>query len=632
MVSKNWSCQQAFLAPAPSTTCPHNAASFLLPESSSSLAIMASRASLNRDKNRGEPTQSTGNKEHLICWWCRTEAEFFRPPLARRCRGCQTKHIYHTTCRVEGCFTQFCTKPDHPVCWYDHVASLPPHIKAEHVETNPIYGLFVDSVMHAEADDIKLQALHSRDRLARWFSVNKVKVNVHGPAGQTKEEPELWLYDRFSRLCDPRRTGHCQSENVYPTFVSFIGRTTVGKSTIVRGLLLLGLLSGEAESSDESKARVIKEVKDGLGEMPLPKSANKDDKTMPTTFGVHLYRDNAPLSPKPLALRRTTGFVSKEARKRPSEFPLLFADCEGFEAGEASTAAQKRTEIDEEDEEGTAGLLKLPMTAQCYGQEGKSGIDMFYARVLYALSDVVVYVFNGDNIMFHLQRILEWACAAVEKSYNIPSRKTLIIVRNMERDWFQNGAPGLDDFETHYLHSMDEVLWVGSKSLELFVEEHNKRVRHEDRIEDNEQLYRALFNKVRCCYIPDGGESTASPERAELVYEHLKTLRALIENSAEEEQKLRSRAFAQYNAPALEQILGQVFDHFRQFETPLDFYSVTRGDNPTPMETEEHIANFLRLALEEDREGTSATQDAIVSAVSAAFVLHVRRNANQREC
>ena len=63
---------------------------------------------------------------------------------------------------------------------------------------------------------------------------------------------------------------------------------------------------------------------------------------------------------------------------------------------------------------------------------------MFHARVMYAISDVIVYVTKDDNLMNSMQKILEWAASAVDKSYNQPARKTLIIVKNKEQDLAQN--------------------------------------------------------------------------------------------------------------------------------------------------------------------------------------------------
>jgi hypothetical protein len=490
---------------------------------------------------------------------------------------------------------------------------------------NPFPSLFVEAVMHSESNEQTLQRLHEKDKLARWFSVK-----------MDEECPELWLYDRFIRLCDPGRTGNRDTENHYPTFVSFIGNTSAGKSTIVRAMLLLGLLSSSGEMSNNSVAKsldLVREAKEGDRYMPVPRSGNTQHMTDPTTFGVHLYPDEDP----------ATGLVGpgvgpnapQAISSQVARFPLLFADCEGFGAGTATTNAMRLTERQEEDESaeaGKPGIIKLPIIAPCYSKDSKNGIDLFYARILYAISDVVVFVTKSDQtIKVDLIRVLEWASTAVRKSYNQQSRKTLIIVRNMERASSESEY-STETLERLYLRSFgDQKLWDDSPVLKSFVEEHNLLVRPELVIQDNDQLYDALFQKIRCCYIPDKGLHSVAPERAQEVFNHFKALRHQITIAAEEEQRLRSREFAQYNVPTLSHILTQVFEHFRTSEDPLNFYLAARRDNPTPRNISQHIANFLRLALEHTEETTVVIEDMIVDAASLMFLLYVRRSHSDRE-
>jgi hypothetical protein len=314
---------------------------------------------------------------------------------------------------------------------------------------------------------------------------------------------------------------------------------------------------------------------------------------------------------------------------------LLFADCEGFGAGTATTNAMRldqRQEQDESPDAGQPGIIKLPITAACYSNGSRNGVDLFYARILYAISDVIVFVTKSDQtIKVDLIRVLEWASTAVRKSYNQPSRKTLIIVRNMERTSSESGYGG-ETLEGLYLRNFgDQKLWADSPVLKSFVEEHNLLVRPELIIQDNEQLYNALFQKIRCCYIPDKGVHGVSPERAQEVFTHFKALRDQIKVAAEEEQRLRSREFAQYNVPTLSHILGQVFEHFRTSEDPLNFYLAARRDNPTPRNISQHIANFLRLTLEHTDETTSEIEEMIVDAASLMFLIYVRRTYSDRK-
>lgn len=239
-------------------------------------------------------------------------------------------------------------------------------------------------------------------------------------------------------------------------------------------------------------------------------------KTDPTTFGVHLYPDEAPAtemqgrSPNLSRLRHTT--------TQAARFPLLFADCEGFGAGTTTTNAVKLTQQHGKSDDSEVGVVKLQITAACYRNDSKNGIDLFYARVLYAISDVVVFITRSDQtIKVDLIRVLDWASTAVRKSYNQPSRKTLIIVRNMERAG--SGAYSAETLERLYLRNFGgQKLWADSPILKSFVEAHNRLVNPEKAIEDNEHLYNALFQKIKCCYIPDKGLVDVASERAQEVY------------------------------------------------------------------------------------------------------------------
>ena len=521
------------------------------------------------------------------------------------------------SCTVAGCLQVHCDKEDHPVCWAQHRDRDPPHLQGEHQEINPIYQLFVDTVM-SETDKARFKSAQSRERFARWFSVSRTKS-----LSTNRDEAHLWLYDRFTRLCDPNRSGNQETQDHFPTFVSFIGSTSAGKSTILRAILLLGLLDSANRSDTEAVVKLVNQARDGRIEMPVPRSAEVTDITNPTTFGVHLYRDEGLSLQRAVPTRRTSGLSQNQQRGRPHvvKRPLLLADCEGFEAGEARPSGSKLPEFEDGD---GAGLRKLPITAKCYSQDGQAGVDLFYARILYAMSDVIVYVTKGDNIMYNLQKILEWAASAVDKSYNQPTRKTLIIVRNMERDLL--AAESDVDFEELYLYKNQALLWRGSEVLSAFVEKHNNLVRPEDRIEDNRKLYGALFHRIRCCYIPDRGEAAAmSPKRAELVFKHFEALREQIEAAGVEEQVLRAKSFAEHNVPTLTHILSEVFDHFRQSEDPLDFFLAARGDNPTPQDMSEHIANFLRMTLGQDQQEGERIDDAIIRTAALAFMVRVRR-------
>jgi hypothetical protein len=364
---------------------------------------------------------------------------------------------------------------------------------------------------------------------------------------------------------------------------------------------------------------------------PVTRSANVDHLTDPTTSGVHLYRDVG----KP---------IFKESRKtstnssRLAQYPMLLIDCEGFRAGEAKTNAERMEPEPGLDARGrfssTLGnnrgrsasrrknlLSRIPVIAPCYGSSGKDGVGLFYARFLYAISDVIIFVTKEDQrIQFELTRVLEWASAAVLKSVNHPSRKTLIIVRNMPS--FHNPALYKRDWlEEIYLRGHPN-LWEDSPILREFVNGYNrKEEKFERRITRNRRLYEVLFYKITCCYIPQAKEVNGQPHE---LFDQYKGLRTMVELSVRDGNKLREWSFMKYNVPALSHILNRAFHHFSSSEDPLDFYLAARGDNPNPRSMPDHLANFLRHTSEYSVNNGSIN-DMVFDVVTMSFVVYTQR-------
>jgi hypothetical protein len=471
---------------------------------------------------------------------------------------------------------------------------------------DPLSQLLVEAITHSEANSEKQKQMHQRDEGARWFNMRR---------DHTIGKPELYVYDRFTQLCDPSRSGNRATKRHYPSFVSFVGDTSVGKSTLVRAMLLMGIVNSShvlpsennnvAPRNDDDVLDLVKRMNERGKDGPVTRSDNINHLTDPTTLGVHLYLDQG-----------TTMEPGGSSTQMPdAQYPILFSDCEGFGAGDAITNAQ-RLESDTPDTRGRQFgasrnrspsrreqlALQLQVKPNCYSR-GKEGVDLFYARFLYAISDVVVFITKEDQkIQKELVRVLEWASMAVHKSVNHPSRKTLIIVRHMA----DNHKPILyevEELRKLYLCSetdkTEKLLWEVSPILKEFVEDYNKKPETKDRydlwINTNDRLYKALFNKITCCYIPHKAKVKGKPQE---LYQQYRALRAMIESSVREGLSLRAESVMQYNVPALSHILTRAFEHFAESEKPFDFYLAARRDNPNPQSMEDHIANFLRHAFE----------------------------------
>jgi hypothetical protein len=449
-------------------------------------------------------------KDHLwdgVCGVCDKQVSLYN---ARQCTFCGGKGssddpFYCITCTEEGCTTRINCQQHRTSCWDNHIPPNAAKVAAKHRMADPLPELFVKVVTYSEADKQKLRQLHEQDENARWLKIRR------DDAGR----PDLFIYDRFMHECDRSQSGNKETTHHYPSFVSFIGDTSVGKSTLVRAMLVLGRLyspnvnSSDQSFSDEAAINKLRMIREEGTYGPVTRSGNIGHLTDPTTSGVHLYRD----------VGKAMFKDSHRASNPPgrSQYPMLLVDCEGFRAGEAMTNAERMEYEPGVDSRGrflsTVAnhrgrsvsrqknlLSQIPVLAPCYGSSGKDGVDLFYARFLYAISDVIIFVTKEDQrIQSELTRVLEWASAAVLKSLNHPSRKTLIIVRNMP-SFHDPALYNRDGLEEIYLRGHPN-LWDDSPMLQEFVEGYNRQEeRFELRITSNRRLYEVLFYKITCCW------------------------------------------------------------------------------------------------------------------------------------
>ncbi|KAK4656287.1 hypothetical protein QC762_310000 [Podospora pseudocomata] len=536
----------------------------------------------------------------MQCFLCeKPSSPHHGKPMGRRCVKCNDS--YCISCTIDDCRNIPCS--EHHSCWNEHIEQFTNEkLKALHQPANPTAEMFIRAITCSDLDDAQIKALHGHDKLARWFSVKKGK--------EEDDKPELWLYDRFRRLCDPHQTGNRITGNHYPSIVSFIGNTYAGKSTVVRAMLLLGLAEQRAGNSSDALGRenalynLLQSVLDRPEKHELPVSQGGDD---PATFGVHLYRNNITTQPEP---------------SPDPQYPLLLADCEGFTADFALTNAEKAVpDTEDPDEQVETRTIK----ADDYGR-GKAGIDLFYARFLYAVSDVVVFVTQNPKTKGHdFPRILEWAAGAMLKTFNQPSGKTLIVVRNKYTPDKKDSTPEM--LKQEFLESQSPTLWKRTGVIATFVERFNASTSLGLMIRSNNDLYRQLFRSIHLCYIPDNNhvDNHGKPEK---LLEHFGNLKRVLDRAVVEERDIRAESLTRYNVAGLSLFLSNTFRHFSESSTPLDFYKATCRDNHTPTNLREHIANFLRLAYDRENRVNNnqlAGMDSMIENVIALSLLILAR-------
>ena len=336
-------------------------------------------------------------------------------------------------------------------------------MRRKHRPIDPMAEVYVNAVTYSEDDADEQIRLHQRDKKNQWFVVQY--------DGEGWEDPQPWLSvtDRFRQLCDPYQDGNRHSAIQYPSFVSVIGDTGVGKSTLLRAMIMMGQVNASTEASEdenETYQKLLAAKRHG----PVTRSANTDSITDPTSSGVHLYKDITALQPDPVHLqepslagasqaqevhaalngagRECAGMPrlqnmhlrDADARGRPegvgATSPILLADCEGFKGGIVQTNSERTfgngtpavnpalhlsPNLEAQGRLPATSTLsspperpRTPRLRQLLGSEyailnrhitapgirsrqGKEGAEIFYARFLYAISDVLVFVTKSDQ-------------------------------------------------------------------------------------------------------------------------------------------------------------------------------------------------------------------------------------------
>lgn len=252
----------------------------------------------------------------------------------RRCSDCDSRKFCYKICSDDECKTRACTK--HATCWETHLIPYKVAVgRGKHQPISPLPEVFVDIVTHSEPDEKRQKQLHQLDQAANWFNVVYREIETGGV------KPFLQITDRVRQLCNPGMLSNEVISSQYPGFVSFIGDTSAGKSTLVKAMLLMAHLDYTGDnfdaitSDDQREKETIEQLErhaSASGQYPVTRTSNIDQLIDPTSLGVSLYKDiPPPHDPKAKSNRLT---------------PILFADCEGFRGGTATTSTERSRHTD----------------------------------------------------------------------------------------------------------------------------------------------------------------------------------------------------------------------------------------------------------------------------------------------
>ncbi|KAH0556157.1 hypothetical protein GP486_005910, partial [Trichoglossum hirsutum] len=441
-----------------------------------------------------------------------------------------------------------CGIPGHLSCWDSHITGNRER-RATHAGRPAENQLRVNDILQSETDAGRQRELHQQDKKARWFI-----------AGSTREDGSygmLYVTDRFEYLTSRASMRGQSGLQQFPSLVSFIGETGTGKSTLIRALIKMSL---------QERSQPV--------ETPVTRIAHSDMLSNPTSSGVHLYRDPA---------------------TNMSRRPILFADCEGFNAGAGVPTSRYG-------EDAHRVIRKIPITSRLYAGDAKSSaVEELYSRFLYAFSDVVCFVTKSEQtITYDFQRLLEWASRGLQTSVNQTQHRTLIIILNarMKHD------PELMDEDTAKSRMFNSVgnVWENSPALKKIRDKTNRSdIALNNHIFSTRDFLHKYFPTIKVCYVP-----LQVNTRLGEVGKQYELLRKQVVQGATWASDTRERTWMQYNIQDLSRLYGLAFEHYATSHRPLDFYRAARKDNPDPQNMADHIMNLLRHT--ENTEDESLTQ------------------------
>lgn len=427
-----------------------------------------------------------------------------------------------------------------------------------HEKADPAIVRRLKEILTPPKDHGEQQTLHVEDEDTTWFGLSRDYL----------DRPVFQDYDRYSTIMTDSNTAEYKFR--YPQLVSFIGQTGAGKSTIIKMLI------------DQQQ----RQYHPGDCILPSPVAGSLANGSVPTSGDVHLYSD-----PKSYA----------------AQYPMLYADCEGLEGGEAlPMGAQYRHHASNQSREkgkdhhsskDRGKRRKMSKGLRCTQrdikwanspdkQKRQYAVEELYPRLLYTFSDVIVFVLRNPKVFEStvLALLINWASSSLEKSLNQPTLPHAVIALNAtetkvdQQEWdsefvtnmLMTSVAGAVDRDPTYRALRDE--WVSR----------GKRIR------TMKDLLECYYSSITVVRIPGDG-------RYMMIDDQIKKLHDVITKRCNESFNAKRRSRMLSNSETLKVYLECAFDHFAQdLHTPFDFMDVSFKINPIPLD---FGGNILKLAV-----------------------------------
>ncbi|KAH6635987.1 hypothetical protein F5144DRAFT_644463, partial [Chaetomium tenue] len=409
---------------------------------------------------------------------------------------------------------------------------------------------------------------HETESEAKWFGVNRGEGN-HLYFGDTT---------RLTSIINDSWTA--DNPDQYPCIASFVGQTGIncagaGKSTITRTLLdLQRAVSGRGD--DEFI-------------VPIP---GRPGDPNPTTGDVHLYPDPS------------TQWGST---------PLLFADCEGLDAGDKTPVALSNTATGVDRVRAFRGRAKRKITWVSGSKQLRRDevVRQLFPKILYTISDVVVFVLRASRTLEKVvaDHLIPWAARSMYSSLNQAAQPHVVIIINdvdftlPKEEWDHKTSTKkyLESLGTsfHNYRELTSIVQGLPPTVAAGIRTHADLLKHYY----SSVTFRSMNNNNNI------------PQKTYLMRmdAQLRALYGVIKDRCSQSHRRKEESRALLKAERLERVLAAAFDHFSQGnEKPFNFLQESLWHSPLPGGLQDNFLRFFR-AFQRSVKGTSteAQHDAV---------------------